>query len=178
MKASRRSYSRKPPSPRTTAGRATRARARPGGKPRTASSGAATGSAGARRRRRAHLTTRAAILAVVVCAIVLSVAYPVREYVAQRREIAALRAEAQERQERIAALSARKQKLNDPDYVKRQARSRLHYCMPEETCYVVADPDGGDGGTAAGGSSRSSDRPWYVTLWESVETADEGARAQ
>ena len=35
--------------------------------------------------RTTRLTSRAAVLAVVVCAIALSLAYPVREYIAQRR---------------------------------------------------------------------------------------------
>jgi len=34
-----------------------------------------------------RLTGRAALLAVVICAIALSLAYPVREYIAQRQQI-------------------------------------------------------------------------------------------
>lgn len=147
-------------------------RARPGGKPRSPASGAATGASGGRPRRRPHLTSRSAILAIVVCAIVLSLAYPVREYIAQRREIAALRLEAQHTRAEIAALQHRKQQLSDPEYIKRQARSRLHYCMPGETCYVVADP--GRQGDRDGLRGRPAlPRPWYVTLWRSVETADQ-----
>ena len=37
--------------------------------------------------RSTKLTGRAALLAVVICAIALSLAYPVREYIAQRRQI-------------------------------------------------------------------------------------------
>jgi len=44
---------------------------------------------------RVRLTSRAAVLAVVVCAIALSLAYPVREYIAQRRQIDQLQAERQ-----------------------------------------------------------------------------------
>jgi len=40
--------------------------------------------------RATRLTGRAAVLAVVICAIALSLAYPVREYVNQRRQIDAL----------------------------------------------------------------------------------------
>jgi hypothetical protein len=37
--------------------------------------------------RRPRFTGRAAVLAVVMCAILLSLAYPVREYIAQRRQL-------------------------------------------------------------------------------------------
>lgn len=182
MRAPRRSSSRKPAPrssrPAAAAGSRGAAPSRPGGKPRTAASGAATGTSGSSRRGRAHLTTRAAILAVVVCAIVLSLAYPVREYIAQRRQIAELRAEAQQRAQRIAALSDRKQKLNNPEYVKRQARGRLHFCMPGETCYVVVGPEDRDGDGGGAEASGGGKPPWYVSLWQSVESADRYPRAQ
>ena len=44
--------------------------------------------------RATRLTGRAAVLAVVICAIALSLAYPIREYVNQRRQIDALVAHA------------------------------------------------------------------------------------
>ncbi len=145
--------------------------ARPGGKRRTPESGASLGAQ--RERRQPQLTGRAAILAVVVCAIVLSLAYPVREYIAQRRQIAELQAQKQRSLEHIHALEKRRRKLDDPTYIKRLARDRLGYCMPGETCYVVV----GDGKNGNGSNARDSDGnnplPWYVALWSSVETADD-----
>ena len=38
-------------------------------------------------RDRPRFTSRAAVLAVVMCAVALSLAYPIREYIAQRRQI-------------------------------------------------------------------------------------------
>ncbi|MGW2200146.1 hypothetical protein ACWCSH_48505, partial [Streptosporangium sp. NPDC001682] len=52
---------------------------------------------------RPQLTGRAAVLAIVVCAIAMSLAYPIREYVAQRRQIAQLE---QEKAREIAAIKA------------------------------------------------------------------------
>jgi hypothetical protein len=40
-------------------------------------------------RRRSNLTGRAAVLALVVCLLAISLAYPLREYLAQRGDIAA-----------------------------------------------------------------------------------------
>jgi cell division protein FtsB len=120
-----------------------------------------------------RLTSRAAILAVVVCAIALSLAYPIREYIAQRREIAELRQQQRIAQRQVEQLTQRKQRLGDESYIKREARRRLHYCMPGEKCYVVLDGNGGSGQNAQQGRP-SSTPPWYVTLWRSVEAADKG----
>jgi cell division protein FtsB len=119
---------------------------------------------------RAHLTSRAAILAIVVCAIALSLAYPIREYIAQRREIAELRQEQRAAQQQVEQLAKHKQRLGDESYIKREARRRLHYCMPGEKCYVVLDGSGGFGNAQREHAPRTP--PWYVTLWRSVEAAD------
>lgn len=128
-----------------------------------------------RRSRRTNLTGRAAILAVVVCAIVLSLAYPLREYLGQRHRIAELRAENQQLQQDIAALEKRKRQLDDPDHIKRLARERLHFRMPGETVYIVADgrEDVAEEGPGTTGE-QGGQRPWFVNLWRSVEKVDEG----
>jgi cell division protein FtsB len=125
----------------------------------------------ARELRRAHLTGRAAILAVVACAIALSLAYPVREYIAQRREIAQLRVQQRQAQQEVDRLAAQKQRLGDEAYVRREARRRLHMCDPGAKCYVVV---GGDQGTGQDAAHRAPAHapPWYVTLWRSVDAAD------
>jgi cell division protein FtsB len=121
---------------------------------------------------RTHLTSRAAILAIVLCAIALSLAYPIREYIAQRREISQLREQQRVARERVDELARRKRRLADESYIRREARRRLHYCDPGERCYVVLDGSGG-GREAAPGQPRRPP-PWYVTLWRSVEVADRG----
>lgn len=120
---------------------------------------------------RGRFTSRAAILAVVVCAIALSLAYPVREYIAQRREIAELRQDERVAMRQVAELNQRKQRLGDETYIKREAKRRLHYCTPGEKCYVVLDGSGGNGQQAQrSGPARKP--PWYDTLWRSVQAAD------
>ncbi len=127
--------------------------------------------ADAREVRRAHLTSRAAILAVVACAIALSLAYPVREYIAQRRQIAQLRVQQRQEQEQVDALVRQKQRLGDENYIRREARRRLHMCDPGARCYVGVG--GGDASDAAAGAGRKPPTPpWYQTLWRSVDAAD------
>ena len=55
---------------------------------------------------RSRLTTRAAVLAVVLCAIALSLAYPVREYIGQRRQIDRLEAQRQTYEVQLHRLEA------------------------------------------------------------------------
>ncbi|WP_083982480.1 FtsB family cell division protein [Actinomadura hibisca] len=127
--------------------------------------------AGGARRNNPALTSRAAILAVVVCAIALSLAYPVREYIAQRQEIADLQHKEHQARRQVEELAQRKQRLGDRSYIEREAKQRLHYCMPGEKCYIVLDGGGGNGRQAERGGPASRP-PWYETLWRSVETAD------
>jgi cell division protein FtsB len=83
------------------------------------------------------LTRRAAVLASAVCAVVLLLAYPLREYASQRGEINALRAQSAAASRQVAALAEQQRRWQDPAYVKAQARERLHYVMPGETPYVI-----------------------------------------
>ncbi|MGW0483867.1 FtsB family cell division protein [Nonomuraea sp. NPDC003214] len=122
--------------------------------------------------KRPQLTGRAAILAIVVCAIAMSLAYPVREYIAQRRNIAELREEKARVEAERQRLLAEAQQVRDPNWIKRTAKERLHYCGPGEKCYVVMGADPGKGTTAV--KRPAAPPPWYQTLWESVQAADDG----
>ncbi|GLW07312.1 hypothetical protein Misp01_24420 [Microtetraspora sp. NBRC 13810] len=126
--------------------------------------------------RRPQLTGRAAVLALVVCAIAMSLAYPVREFVAQRRQIAELRQEQERELAALSRLEERRKQLQDPDYTRQQARERLFYCGPGEKCFVVMDgsPDQAPArpGEPAAEQQTQARPPWYQSLWESVEAAD------
>jgi cell division protein FtsB len=118
---------------------------------------------------RTRFTSRAAVLAVVLCAIALSLAYPVREYIAQRRQIDQLVAQSQATSDELARLRAEAARLNDPAYIEQQARDRLHWCMPRQTCYVIIGGQPARSGALTG----SAGTPWYERLWHSVRQADQ-----
>ena len=118
---------------------------------------------------RSRLTTRAAVLAVVLCAIALSLAYPVREYIAQRRQIDQLEVQRQSIAAKLGALEQQKKELSSNAYVEQQAESKLHMCLPSQTCYVVINPQPPRAKAAA---ARVPGRPWYERLWSSVQQAD------
>jgi cell division protein FtsB len=125
---------------------------------------------------KAGLTTRAAILGLVVCALVVSAALPFREYLTQRGQIAAQRAQQAQQQARVEALQRQLEQLKDPAYVKAQARTRLHFVLPGETAYVVLAPSAAPvpPGKAAltGATATGPEAPWYSQVWGSVKAAD------
>ncbi|MET7763730.1 septum formation initiator family protein [Streptomyces sp. NPDC005393] len=121
------------------------------------------------KRRRGRLTGRAALLALVVCSLVVALAYPMRQYISQRSDIADQRGEAQQARDDVKKLREQKARLRDPAYTERQARERLHFLMPGETGYSVAD---GRGATERSSHRSVADSPWYSNLWDAVDTAD------
>nr|WP_221473476.1 septum formation initiator family protein [Planomonospora venezuelensis] len=120
------------------------------------------------------MTGRAAVLAVVVCAIAMSLAYPVREYIAQRRNVAELKQQQARLLAEIKALDDESRQLRDPAYRKRLARERLFYCEPGQKCYVVMDDTPEQAKGTAEEKQAVAKPPWYETLWESVEAVDAG----
>ena len=115
------------------------------------------------------LTGRAALLAVVICAIALSLAYPVREYIAQRQQIDQLLALQQANAAQVQALEQQDGKLTQTWYVEQQAEDELHMCFPKEQCYEVVS---GQSAPLAKAKQQAVTDPWYATLWQSVQRAD------
>lgn len=111
-------------------------------------------------------TRRAAILAVVILAVALSVAVPLRNYVSQRSELAAVREQQQILADQVAELERRRALLTDPRHVEAQARERLRYVRPGETPYVVQLPP--PPGKPPGAADARPDSPWLSRLWESI----------
>ncbi len=116
-----------------------------------------------------RLTGRAALLAVVICAIALSLAYPVREYIAQRQQIDQLLALQQANAAQVQALQQENGKLTQTWYVEQQAENELHMCFPQEQCYEVVS---GQSAAASTAKPQAVADPWYAKLWGSVQKAD------
>ncbi|MFF9509540.1 septum formation initiator family protein [Streptomyces sp. NPDC014724] len=122
-----------------------------------------------RQARRSRLTGRAAFLALVVCSLVVALAYPMRQYVSQRDEIADQERRAQEARARTEELRDEKARLQDDAYIRQLARKHLHYLLPGETGYTVIDPDAVK---ERNGETDDSGRPWHSNLWDGVDSAD------
>jgi cell division protein FtsB len=114
-------------------------------------------------------TRRAAVLAIVVCALALSVAVPLRTYLSQRDEVEIQERRAANLREQVESLEERKAQLEDPAQVEAEARRRLRYVMPGETPYMVELPNEGRGQRGEGGRDRPvHDESWYLELWSAV----------
>jgi cell division protein FtsB len=115
-----------------------------------------------------RLTSRAAVLAVVLCAIALSLAYPVRDYIAERRQIDQLQAQNAAIAAEMRYLRSEQRALASPAKIEQEARDSLHMCSPDQTCYEVISP--APPHTSA--PARLTSTPWYRRLWDSVRKAD------
>lgn len=113
-------------------------------------------------------TRRAAVVAIVVCALAFTLAVPLRTYLAQQAEVS----QAEERQERleteVAQLEDRKAELEDPVQVEAEARARLRYVMPGETPYIVQLPDEAAEEGQDDGENDSDADAWYQRLWSNI----------
>jgi cell division protein FtsL len=109
------------------------------------------------------------VLAVVICAIALSLAYPVREYLAQRQQIGQLVAQQQTMLSQVKTLQAEQAKLSDRSYIEQLARQELDMCFPGTQCYVV---EGSDPLASSARTRPPGPAPWYAKLWQSVQQAD------
>jgi cell division protein FtsB len=114
------------------------------------------------------LTSRAAVLAVVFCAIALSLAYPIREYIAERRQIDQLQAQNAAIAAQVQYLKSQQRSLTSPARIEQEARDTLHMCFPSQTCYEVITPAQPHRGTTV----PQAVTPWYARLWDSVKKAD------
>ena len=120
--------------------------------------------------RRPTLTGRAAILVLVLAALVVTLAIPLRAWMSQQAEIAALEADVAQSRERVESLRAELEDWEDPAFVIAQARSRLHFVFPGEVGYVVR---GEDDRPIVPEEERAADQaPWYSRLWDSTLQAD------
>lgn len=112
---------------------------------------------------------RAAILASVVCVLTLTVAGPVRTYVAQRTEMHQLAATEAALRSQIAELEQQKGKLADPAYIAAQARERLGFVKPGDVPYQVQlPPTAADAAAPGAQAAAASSGPWYSALWHTI----------
>jgi cell division protein FtsB len=125
------------------------------------------------------LTGRAVLLGTLVLLLALTLAGPMRQYVAGRQELAELAAEGTALDQRVADLQEQLKRQADPAYTAQQALSRLAYVLPGDRLVVVADgrASAGDPGTISE-PAPTEQLPWYDGLLASVAGADGDTPAQ
>lgn len=102
----------------------------------------------------------------------ITLAPPTQHYFAQRAQISALQADVSDNQKKLSDALAELQLWRDPNYVKSQARERLHFVMPGERQYIVIGTNQSvstDANTAAPVSEKFPiGVPWYSRVISSI----------
>lgn len=142
-------------------------------------------------------------LGLALAAVALSLAYPLRGYVQQQAAERAAIAVQRGLEQQIEDLQAQANALEDPAYVRAEAKRRLQYVSPGDTVYVVKLPAGvaaeedpavagaatdnaAIDGAVTGGTTPepgpdqtvSPDLPWYETLWGTLTGDTTGGDVQ
>lgn len=114
-----------------------------------------------------------AVLGVVLIAVALAIAVPLRGYLHQRDELAKAVVDQQALERQVVELQDRKAALQDPNYIKVEARRRLQYVSPGETVYRIVSPDVSEPKATrpVGSASKPEKAPWYGQMWDAL-TAD------
>jgi cell division protein FtsB len=124
---------------------------------------------------RPRLTSRAAVLVLVLAALVVSYASSLRAYVEQKQHISSLRASIEKSGQDIAALEREKRRWKDDAYVVSQARARFAFGFPGEIGYQVLDEDGDpldhEDSLSAPKVLEDPEPEWWEATITSVETA-------
>jgi cell division protein FtsB len=130
-------------------------------------------TSGSTPRRRPLVTGRAVLLVGLVLLLALTLAGPIRQYLAGQAELEQLAAEGRELDERAADLREELERQSDPMFAERQARQRLTYVLPGDRLVVVVDGEAveGDAGTLAE-TGRDEELPWDEGLMRSLADAD------
>jgi len=119
---------------------------------------------------RRRTSNRLLALSAILFFLALTIAPPVKHYFTQRAQISALKTQLSADQ--LALQKARKELLlwQDPEYIKSQARERLHFVMPGERQYIVTNgqTDATQNGTTKIASSLTDGQPWYSRLIASI----------
>jgi cell division protein FtsB len=125
---------------------------------------------------RPALTSRAAILGLVLCALVLALAYPLQEWLAQRAQIAHTTSATVASRESVNDLERTLNRWQNPGYVERQAREQLHLTFPGQQLYLVERVHRPGKGVPVARHGRATvvadpASAWYGRLWSSDVTA-------
>jgi cell division protein FtsB len=123
---------------------------------------------------RRRSSNRLLALIALVFIFTLTIAPPVKHYFTQRAQINALKSQLSA--DNSALQKAREELLlwRDPEFIKTQARERLHFVLPGERQYIVVEGENTDAqnGATKIASALVDGQPWYCLLYTS-DAADD-----
>ncbi len=125
------------------------------------------------------ISTRLLILFIVLFVVAVTLAPPTQHYFAQRAQISALQADVESNRKKLEEARAELQRWRDPDYVKSQARDRLHFVLPGERQYIIlgvnSQIDDSTGTAAPINQDFPLGIPWYSRVISSITSVGIGA---
>jgi cell division protein FtsB len=123
-------------------------------------------------RPRFRLTRRATILVLALCAVVVTIAYPLQEYLSQRSQLISVNRQNAQIGAHVSQLQKQIEQWDDPAFVQIQARGQLHYVKPGEEGLTVSGPANG---AEQLGLPAPTASPWYDKLWDTVKSPSAGS---
>ena len=122
---------------------------------------------------RRRTSNRALAFAALFFFLALAIAPPVKHYFTQRAQISDL--QSQLSADNSALVKAREELSlwKDPEYIKSQARERLHFVLPGERQYIVVDgsESSSQQSTTKIAAALTNGQPWYTRLIASISEA-------
>jgi len=119
---------------------------------------------------RRRTSNRVLALSAILFLLALTIAPPVKHYFTQRAQISALKS--QLAADNSALQKAREELMlwQDPEFVKAQARERLHFVLPGERQYIVVGDSAteSNNGSTKIASALTDGQPWYARLIASI----------
>jgi len=113
---------------------------------------------------------RAMTFALVLFVLAWTLAPPAQRYFAQKAQINSVLAQVASNNQALADAAKELEKWRDPEYIKTQARERLHFILPGERQYIVTDPTEptSEAPTTAVAKDIPRGLPWYNKLIASI----------
>lgn len=122
------------------------------------------------------ISTRLLILFIVLFAMAVTLAPPTQHYFAQRAQISALESSVESNKKKLLEARAELERWQDPNYVRSQARSRLHFVLPGERQYIIlgVESDESSDDSAAINQDFPLGVPWYSRIISSITSVGVG----
>ncbi len=86
---------------------------------------------------RRGISTRLLVLFIVLFSVAVTLAPPTQHYFAQRAQISSLESSVESNRKKLEEARAELERWRDPEYIKSQARTRLHFVLPGERQYII-----------------------------------------
>ena len=128
---------------------------------------------------RRGISTRLLILFIVLFAIAVTLAPPTQHYFAQRAQISALESSVESNRKKLEEARAELERWRDPDYVRSQARARLHFVLPGERQYIILGITNEVSDSTEAAAPVNEDFPlgvpWYSRIISSITSVGVGS---